>query len=114
MSDLGAAALTRRVGALRAAGSVQLAAVVVMSPYLFVASGVGSLSVIEWLELVGLAVGAIVFYLAFYRALQLGPVAIVSPILAAHAAIVVIMAVFVLGEHLSASEAVICMRAASS
>ena len=54
-ADIGAAALTRRVGVLWAAVSFQMAAVVVMSPYLFVESEIGSLLVIEWLELAGLA-----------------------------------------------------------
>jgi hypothetical protein len=55
VSDLGAAALTRRVGVLWAAVSFQMAAVVVMSPYLFLESWKGSLLAIEWLELAGLA-----------------------------------------------------------
>ena len=106
VSDLGAAALTRRVNALQVAVSVQLAAVVLMSPFLLAQSGIGSLSAVQWLELVGLAAGALVFYLAFYRAVQLGPVAIVGPILAAHAAVVVVMAVLLLDEHLSTWQAV--------
>jgi uncharacterized membrane protein len=106
VSDLGAAAVTRRVGVLRAAVSIQLVAVAVMSPYLLVESGIGALSAIEWLELGGLAGAALVFYLAFYRALQLGPVAIISPILAAHTAVVVVLAVLFLDEHLSAWQSV--------
>ena len=101
VADLGAAALARRVGVVQAAVSVQLVAVVVMSPYLLVVTGIGSPSATQWLQLAGLAAGALVFYLAFYRALQMGPVAIVGPILAAHAVVVVVLAVLLLGEHLS-------------
>ena len=106
VSDLGAAALTRRVGVMPAAVSIQLAAVVVMSPYLFVEFGIGALSAIQWLEVTGLAGGVLAFYLAFYRALQLGPMAIIGPILAAHTVIIVVLAVLLLGEKLSVWQAV--------
>ncbi len=101
ISDVGAAAVTRRLGVLRTAVSVQLAAVAMMTAFLLWESGVGSLSRVQWLEMAGLGVGAFAFYLAFYRAIQIGPVAIVTPILAAHSVIVVVMAVLLLGERLN-------------
>jgi drug/metabolite transporter (DMT)-like permease len=44
-------------------------------------------------------------YLAFYRALQLGPIAIVSPIASANGAVVVVLAVILLGDSLSGTQA---------
>lgn len=51
-----------------------------------------------WLPASGAAVA--VAYLAFYRGLQLGPVALVSPIGAGYGAVSVTLAVLVLGERL--------------
>lgn len=51
---------------------------------------------------VGGVLGAAAFF-GFYRALQLGPVALVSPIFAAYAAITVLLAFVVTGEVLSAT-----------
>ena len=44
-------------------------------------------------------------YLAFYRALAIGPISIVSPIVSAYAAVTVICAVLISGERLSGGEA---------
>jgi drug/metabolite transporter (DMT)-like permease len=43
-------------------------------------------------------------YLAFYGALRIGPISIVSPIVAGYAAVTVLIAVIVLGERLPALE----------
>ena len=43
-------------------------------------------------------------YLAFYRALAIGPISIVSPIVSAYAAVTVICAVLISGERLSGRE----------
>lgn len=51
-----------------------------------------------WLPISG--IGVAVAYLAFYRGLQLGPVALVSPIGAGYGAVSVTLAVLVLGERL--------------
>ena len=49
----------------------------------------------------GLTVLVMFFYLGFYKALQLGPIALVGPIVAAHSAVVVVLAVVFLGEKIS-------------
>lgn len=100
-SDVGAAAVTRRVGVLRTAVSVQVAVVLIMTPLLLIESAVGTISWVQWLAMAGLGLGGIAFYLAFYRAVQIGPVAIITPILAANSMIVVIMGVLLLGDVLS-------------
>jgi drug/metabolite transporter (DMT)-like permease len=58
--------------------------------------------------LVALGPVAVAAYAGFYRALELGPIAIVSPIVSANGAIVVLLAVLVLGESLTAVQAVGC------
>jgi drug/metabolite transporter (DMT)-like permease len=65
-------------------------------------------SLAQLLALVALGPVAVAAYAGFYRALELGPIAIVSPIVSANGAIVVLLAVLVLGESLSAVQALGC------
>jgi drug/metabolite transporter (DMT)-like permease len=63
----------------------------------------------QLLALAALAPVAVTAYVGFYRALELGPIAIVSPIVSANGAVVVMLALIVLGESLSAGQAVGCV-----
>lgn len=101
ISDVMAAGITRRLGVLRSAASFQLVTVSVFSLYLLTGTGIGLISGADWALMAGMSVVVFGFYVALYKALQLGPVAIVGPILAAHSVIVVLMSVFILGERLS-------------
>lgn len=65
-------------------------------------------SAAQLLALVALGPVAVAAYAGFYRALELGPIAIVSPIASANGAIVVLLAVLVLGESLTAMQALGC------
>jgi drug/metabolite transporter (DMT)-like permease len=65
-------------------------------------------SAAQLLLLVGLGPVAVAAYAGFYRALELGPIAIVSPIASANGAVVVLLAVLVLGESLTAIQALGC------
>jgi drug/metabolite transporter (DMT)-like permease len=66
-------------------------------------------STAQLLALVALGPVAVAAYAGFYRALELGPIAIVSPIASANGAVVVLLAVLVLGESLTAMQALGCM-----
>jgi drug/metabolite transporter (DMT)-like permease len=65
-------------------------------------------SAAQLLALAALGPVAVAAYGGFYRALELGPIAIVSPIASANGAIVVLLAVLVLGESLTAVQALGC------
>jgi drug/metabolite transporter (DMT)-like permease len=65
-------------------------------------------STAQVLALVALGPVAVAAYAGFYRALELGPIAIVSPIASANGAVVVLLAVLVLGESLTAVQALGC------
>jgi drug/metabolite transporter (DMT)-like permease len=65
-------------------------------------------STAQVLALVALGPVAVAAYAGFYRALELGPIAIVSPIASANGAVVVLLAVLVLGESLTAMQALGC------
>jgi drug/metabolite transporter (DMT)-like permease len=51
---------------------------------------------------------AVVAYMGFYKALELGPISIVSPIVSAFGAVVVLLALLVLGDSLTAVQAFGC------
>jgi drug/metabolite transporter (DMT)-like permease len=107
LADYFAAVSSRRTGALRVALGFHLVAMVVLAAVLF-GSG-GGLSDLSGVDLAWFAfVGVLgwLSYLAFYRALAIGPISIVSPIVSAYAAVTVLCAVLILGERLSAGEAV--------
>jgi drug/metabolite transporter (DMT)-like permease len=65
-------------------------------------------SAAQLLALGALGPVAIAAYAGFYRSLELGPIAIVSPIVSANGAIVVLLAVLVLGESLTTVQALGC------
>jgi drug/metabolite transporter (DMT)-like permease len=66
-------------------------------------------STAQVLALVALGPVAVAAYAGFYRALELGPIAIVSPIASSNGAVVVLLAVLVLGESLTAVQALGCI-----
>jgi drug/metabolite transporter (DMT)-like permease len=106
LADYFAAMSSRRTGALRVVLGFHLLATAILAVILF-ASG-GGLSELTGGDLAWFAFLGVLgwlSYLAFYRALAIGPISIVSPIVSAYAAVTVICAVLISGEHLSAGEA---------
>ena len=100
-ADLCAAFSSRRLGALttvviaQAVGALAITAILLTD-----GGGLGGLgSVAGWLLPISLVTAAA--YLTLYRALQIGPVAVVSPVLASYAVVPVLLAVVLLGESLS-------------
>lgn len=103
-ADYFAAIASRRAGTLRVVLGFHLVATAVLA-VLVVATGAlekVSWGHLPWLLLVGaLGWGS---YLAFYRALAIGPISIVSPVVSGYAAVTVVLAVVILGERLSGGE----------
>src|SRR5918994_6260015 len=104
-ADVLATAASRRIGAFRVVLAFHVVAMVLLA-VLLAATGEGLAGVsagdLAWLVLVGLLGG--VSYLAFYRALAIGPISIVSPIVSAYAAVTVLCAVVIGGERPTAGE----------
>jgi drug/metabolite transporter (DMT)-like permease len=98
-ADVTAALVARRIGSFRTlvfanfAGLLLLTVLVAATPVSFPALHPGLVG----LPLIGI-LGAI-SYVAFYRALELGPIALVSPVAAGYAAIVIGLSLLVLGER---------------
>ncbi len=101
-ADFGVALLARRIGSFTTLVLAQLGGIVLFSALL--ATPVGSLPRFHpgllILPLIGIS-GAL-SYVAFYRALELGPIALVSPIAAGYAAIVIALSLIFLGEQVAA------------
>lgn len=107
IADAFAAVSTRRIGVLATMLVIQFVDVVALSLLLLtpvpgaLRTTAGSTAAIIMTGVLG----TLSFFL-FYRALQLGPVAIVSPVFASSAAIPVVLSVALLGERLSRPAAI--------
>jgi drug/metabolite transporter (DMT)-like permease len=102
LSDLWAAISGRRIGSVRTVVIAQVGAAVAVS-VLIVATGAdlsGLPEVAPWL--VPNALVAAAGFATLYRGLELGPIAVVSPVLATYAVVPVILSVLLLGESLDA------------
>jgi drug/metabolite transporter (DMT)-like permease len=98
-ADYGGAVAGRRIGSLTTVVVAQGLSAVLMT-VLFVASGhhLSELSPIIWWLVLGGSASAVA-YIAHYRALQLGPLVVVSPVTAAYAVIGVGLSMVVLNER---------------
>jgi drug/metabolite transporter (DMT)-like permease len=104
-ADVLATVASRRIGAFRVVLGIHVVAMALLA-VLLAATGEGAAGVsagdLAWLVLVGLLGG--VSYVAFYRALAIGPISIVSPIVSAYAAVTVLCAVVIGGERPAVGE----------
>jgi drug/metabolite transporter (DMT)-like permease len=105
LADYFAAVASRRTGAFRVVLGFHVVAMGLLGA-LLLASGEGLTDVsggdLAWLAGAGVLGG--LSYLAFYRALSIGPISIVSPIVSAYAAVTVVCAVAIGGERLGGGE----------
>jgi drug/metabolite transporter (DMT)-like permease len=97
--------LSRRAGFLRTLLVAHAFGVAVLVVVAMGVSDLPGLSAAQLLALAGLGPVALIAYAGFYRALELGPIAIVSPIASANGVIVVLLAVLILGESLTGLQA---------
>ena len=106
LADLTAATAAKRIGVLRAATGVHLSSAVALAAYFAVVFEPGLLTWGHWAALAGISVLGVVVYVAFYRALNEGPVAVVSPIVSCYALVVIGLAMALSGERLSGLQVV--------
>jgi drug/metabolite transporter (DMT)-like permease len=108
-TDLFVTYVSRRIGFFRTLLLSQFLGVCML---VVIAIAIGDLpgaSIGQLLALLAVAPMGVVAYGGFYRALELGPIAIVSPIVSANGVVVVLLALFVLSESLSAVQSVGCV-----
>jgi drug/metabolite transporter (DMT)-like permease len=104
--DVCAAIAGRRVGSLKVLAIAQIASLVVLS-IAGVIIGAGLPREASIVVAAGAAgIGAAGAYLSFFTALRIGPLAVVSPTVAAYGGLTVVLAVIFRGEALSAGQAV--------
>ena len=107
LADYFAAVASRRAGSFRVVLGFHLVAVVLLA--LLARSEPGRRSrtsaAATWPGSLFLGLLGALSYLCFYRALAIGPISIVSPIVSAYAAATVVCAVVIGGERLGAGEA---------
>lgn len=105
LTDISATIVSRRVGTLLTAAAMQVTAVVLVGG-LFLLSG-QSLpdDPIDLAQVVAVGAFSAAGYLATYQAFRLGPISVVSPVMSAYGGLTVILAVVILGESLTAVQA---------
>jgi drug/metabolite transporter (DMT)-like permease len=106
LADYFAALASRGVGALRVVLGFHVFALIPLTVLVLATDGLDRVTLGELAIFV--AVGAVgwVSYLAFYGALAIGPISVLSPIVSGYAAVTVVLAVLIAGDRLSASQAV--------
>ncbi len=105
VADLLAAVAARRLGSRRAVVVGQLTGLLLLSVLAVTAWPAGLSLGLPLLVLGASGVFGAVGYLAFYRGLELGPLALVSPIGAGYGAVTVVLSLLILREALSAPAA---------
>ncbi|MCC6791803.1 MAG: DMT family transporter [Thermomicrobiales bacterium] len=106
LADYYAALASRRTGAFRVVLGFHIVATIALG---IVVAATGALAGFDPADLWRFAwVGAIgsLSYLTFYKALEIGPISVLSPIISAYAAVSLILAVIVLDESLASGQLV--------
>jgi uncharacterized membrane protein len=106
LADYFAAVASRSIGALRVVLGFHVAALFPLTALVLATDALARVSIAQ--VAVFVAVGAVgwVSYLAFYGALAIGPISVLSPIVSGYAAVTVLLAVVFAGNRLSAAQAV--------
>jgi drug/metabolite transporter (DMT)-like permease len=105
LADYFAAVASRQVGALRVVLFMHLAAMVPLTVVVLATDGLAGVSLGELGVLFGMGAIGWLSYLAFYGALAIGPISVLSPIISGYAAVTVLLAVVISSEQLSGPQA---------
>ncbi len=100
VADFGAAVVGRRLGSVSTAVTAHMAGLLTLLVLIVGLRPTWSTPAVVIAWMVGNGIIAAAAYLLLYRALELGPVALVSPVVAAYAVITIALAVTFLGESL--------------
>lgn len=104
LNDYFVALAARRTGVLRTVLGFHVIATALLAAAALGTGALDGITATQVAVLGGVGVLGAVAYLLFFGALAIGPISIVSPIMSAYAAVTVLLAVFVLGERLSAGQ----------
>lgn len=104
LSDVCATFASRRAGALGTVVGFHLLSTAALALAVGASGGLDEIRLEHLLVFLGNGVLGAGAYLFFYRALAIGPISIVSPIVSGYAAVTVILAIVILGERLDGGE----------
>lgn len=104
IADFLAAVVAKRLGILRTIVGVHVVSIIAATGYFLAFSDASVLSGAHWAILVSLSAVAFVVYISFYKALQVGPVVIISPVVSAYAVVVIGLAFLFAGERLTGAQ----------
>jgi drug/metabolite transporter (DMT)-like permease len=106
LADYFAAVASRRIGALRVVLGFHLVALIPLTALALATDALAHVSVGELAVLAGVGAVGWLSYLAFYGALAIGPISVLSPIVSGYAAVTALLAVGFAGSRLSALQSV--------
>jgi drug/metabolite transporter (DMT)-like permease len=104
LADYCATVASRATGSSRVVLGFHLIATAILAVAVLATGALDGLAAGDLLELVWIGALGAISYLTFYKALEIGPISIVSPIVSAYAAVSVVLAVIVLGESLGPAQ----------
>ena len=106
-TDLSGALASRRVGSVGVLAGAQLTSLVLLAVIAVLNASLLSASAVPGF-VIGLVLGVVAAaaYLSFYAALRIGPISVVSPVVAAYGGLTVVLAVLFRGESLAPLQAV--------
>lgn len=104
LADFVAALASRRAGAIAVVFGFNLLATIGLAVACVVTGALDGVGAGDVWPFVGIGAIGAAAYLVFYRALAIGPISIVSPIVSGYAGVTVVLAVIFLGDRLSAGE----------
>lgn len=105
-SDYCSTLASRRTGAFRAVLGFHVVSTLGLAVAVYAGGGVSGWTLEQGLVLLALGAVGWTFYLSFYRALEIGPISVVSPIVSGYGVVMVILAVLVLDERPTAGQIV--------
>jgi drug/metabolite transporter (DMT)-like permease len=104
LADYNAAMASRAIGSFRVVLGFHIIATAILAVVVVATGALDGISGGDVLELLWVGALGALSYQTFYKALEIGPISIVSPIVSAYAAVSVVLSVIVLGESLTASQ----------
>jgi drug/metabolite transporter (DMT)-like permease len=104
LADYNAAVASRLTGAFRVVLGFNLIATVILGAIVVATGALAGFDPADLWKFVWVGALGAISYLTFYKALEIGPISILSPIISAYAAVSLILAVVVLGETLSTGQ----------
>jgi drug/metabolite transporter (DMT)-like permease len=97
---------SRRIGSMRVVLGFHVVATLVLALAVLASGQAGRVADADPLDFALLGAVGCGSYLAFYRALAIGPISVVSPIVSGYAAVTVVLAIVLLGDRPSAGQTV--------